>query len=289
MSSAPVPVTRPGSPPVAARPAGDTRLEAVGATLGYDRRVICDGLSVRIPDRSFTVVVGPNGCGKSTLLRALSRLVKPSAGAVVLDGRAIASYRAKEVARVLGLLPQTSIAPDGITVDDLVARGRYPHQGLVQRWSAADREAVHAAMAATGVLDLAGRQVDELSGGQRQRVWVAMLLAQQTPLMLLDEPTTFLDIGHQIELLDLFADLNTHRGHTLVTVLHDLNHACRYATHIIAMKDGTVVAEGSPRQVITADLVHEIFDLPCRIIEDPESRTPLIIPLRRTEGERATR
>ncbi|MET3976639.1 ABC-type cobalamin/Fe3+-siderophores transport system ATPase subunit [Cellulosimicrobium sp. 4261] len=254
------------------------RLHAEGVTIGYDDRVISADLDVSIPDGSFTVIVGPNACGKSTLLRALSRLLKPSRGQVVLDGRSISSIPAKEVARRLGLLPQSSIAPEGITVADLVARGRYPHQKLLRQWSREDEAAVVAALAATGTTDLSGRLVDELSGGQRQRVWVAMVLAQETPLLLLDEPTTFLDIAHQIELLELCADLNRDRGHTLVAVLHDLNHACRYATHLIAMKDGAIVAEGAPAEVVTAELVEDVFGLPCRIIADPVTGTPLVVP-----------
>jgi iron complex transport system ATP-binding protein len=254
------------------------RLHAEGITVGYDDRVISSGLDVSIPDGSFTVIVGPNACGKSTLLRALSRLLKPSQGQVVLDGRSITSIPAKEVARRLGLLPQTSIAPEGITVADLVARGRYPHQKLLRQWSREDEAAVVGALAATGTTELSGRLVDELSGGQRQRVWVAMVLAQETPILLLDEPTTFLDIAHQIELLELCADLNRDRGHTLVAVLHDLNHACRYATHLIAMKDGAIVAEGAPADVVTAALVEDVFGLPCRIIADPVTGTPLVVP-----------
>ncbi|MDF9875557.1 ABC-type cobalamin/Fe3+-siderophores transport system ATPase subunit [Cellulosimicrobium cellulans] len=254
------------------------RLHAEGITVGYDDRVISSDLDVSIPDGSFTVIVGPNACGKSTLLRALSRLLKPSQGQVVLDGRSISSIPAKEVARRLGLLPQTSIAPEGITVADLVARGRYPHQKLLRQWSRDDEAAVVGALAATGTTELSGRLVDELSGGQRQRVWVAMVLAQETPILLLDEPTTFLDIAHQIELLELCTDLNRDRGHTLVAVLHDLNHACRYATHLIAMKDGAVVAEGAPADVVTATLVEDVFGLPCRIIPDPVTGTPLVVP-----------
>lgn len=257
-----------------------SRLRADRATIGYDRRVISTDLSVSIPDGSFTVIVGPNACGKSTLLRALSRLLVPESGQVLLDGKAIQSYRAKDVARRVGLLPQSSLAPDGIRVADLVGRGRYPHQSLMRPWTDADTDAVDAAMAATGVTELAGRLVDELSGGQRQRVWVAMVLAQQTPLLLLDEPTTFLDIAHQIELLELFTDLHD-SGSTLVAVLHDLNHAARYATHLIAMKDGAVVAEGHPVDIVTAELVEEVFGLPCVVIPDPVTGKPSVVPIGR--------
>lgn len=256
----------------------DSRLAAESVTLAYDERVITDGLSVRIPDQSFTVIVGPNACGKSTVLRALSRMLKPLAGSVLLDGHAIRTMPARKVARVLGLLPQSPIAPDGITVADLVARGRYPHQGLLRQWSDEDERVVAESMAATGVTGLADRYVDELSGGQRQRVWIAMALAQQTPLLLLDEPTTYLDIAHQIEVLDLCARLHEEEGRTLVAVLHDLNHAARYATHLIALRDGRLVAEGPPEDIVTAALVEEVFGLPCRVIEDPESGTPLIVP-----------
>ncbi|MGO3325927.1 ABC transporter ATP-binding protein [Gordonia sp. (in: high G+C Gram-positive bacteria)] len=255
-----------------------SRLRAEKVTTGYDKTVISEGLSVDIPDGAFTVVVGPNACGKSTLLRALARLLAPHDGRVLLDGKSISSYPAKKLARELGLLPQSSIAPDGIRVGDLVARGRYPHQNLLRQWSDDDEVAVVDAMAATGVSELSNRLVDELSGGQRQRVWVAMVLAQQTPIILLDEPTTFLDIAYQIDLLDLCSDLNRESGRTLVAVLHDLNHACRYADHIIAMKAGSIVAEGAPNEIVTAELVENVFGLECTIIDDPESHTPLVIP-----------
>lgn len=258
-----------------------SRLSAENVTLAYDQRVIAENLSVAVPDHSFTVIVGPNACGKSTLLRALSRMLKPARGSVLLDGAAISSLPAKKVARTLGLLPQSSIAPDGITVSDLVARGRYPHQGLLRQWSPEDERIVEESMAATGVGELADRYVDELSGGQRQRVWIAMALAQQTPLFLLDEPTTYLDIQHQIEVLDLCAELHEEQGRTLVAVLHDLNHAARYATHLIAMKDGAVIAEGAPADIVTAELVEQVFGLGCQIIEDPESGTPLVVPAAR--------
>jgi iron complex transport system ATP-binding protein len=266
---------------------GVPRLAGSGLTLAYDQRTIARNLDVAVPDRSFTVIVGPNACGKSTLLRALSRMLQPAAGTVLLDGQDIATLRAKALARTLGLLPQSSIAPDGISVAELVARGRYPHQGLLRQWSKEDERVVDEAMAATGVADLADRIVDELSGGQRQRVWIAMALAQQTPLLLLDEPTTYLDIAHQIEILDLCARLHEEEGRTLVAVLHDLNHAARYADHLIAMRDGQVVAVGAPRDIVTAQLVEEVFGLPCRVIDDPETGTPLVVPAARAARRRA--
>jgi iron complex transport system ATP-binding protein len=257
-----------------------TRLSGTAMTLAYDHREVATDLSVAIPDGSFTVIVGPNACGKSTLLRALSGLLAPRQGSVILDGAAISSYRAKEVARRLGLLPQTAVAPEGISVADLVARGRYPHQKLLRQWTPEDEEQVGLAMAATGVTELADRAVDELSGGQRQRVWMAMALAQQTGILLLDEPTTYLDIAHQVDVLDLCADLND-QGRTLVAVLHDLNQATRYATHLIAMKNGAVVAEGDPSEIITAELVESVYGLKCEVIPDPQTGTPLVVPAAR--------
>jgi iron complex transport system ATP-binding protein len=260
---------------------GRPRLAGRALTLAYERRTVAEGLTVAIPDRSFTVVVGPNACGKSTLLRALARMLKPRSGTVLLDGRDIHARPTRTVARTLGLLPQSSIAPDGITVAELVARGRHPHQGLFRQWSRDDERVVQESMAATGVADLADAYVDELSGGQRQRVWIAMALAQETPLLLLDEPTTYLDIAHQIDVLDLCARLHREQGRTLVAVLHDLNHAARYADHLIAMRDGRVVAEGGPAEVVTAERVEEVFGLPCRVIDDPETGTPLVVPAAR--------
>ncbi|MES9622118.1 ABC transporter ATP-binding protein [Streptomyces tuirus] len=257
------------------------RLSAENVTLAYDQRVIAEQLSVEIPDQSFTVIVGPNACGKSTLLRALSRMLKPSEGRVLLDGNVIQSMPAKKVARTLGLLPQSSVAPDGITVADLVGRGRYPHQGILRQWSTEDERVVQESMRQTGVAELGDRYVDELSGGQRQRVWIAMALAQQTPLLLLDEPTTYLDIQHQIDVLDLCAELHEEQGRTLVAVLHDLNHAARYATHLIALREGRVIAEGAPKDIVTAGLVEEVFGLRCQVIDDPETGTPLVVPAAR--------
>lgn len=253
-------------------------LEAREVTLGYGTDPVISGLSLEIPDNSFTIIIGPNACGKSTLLRGLARLLKPSAGSVLLDGKELHTQKSKEVAKKLGLLPQSSIAPDGITVADLVGRGRFPHQNVMRTWSRDDERAVAHAMRETAVTPLSPRLVDELSGGQRQRVWVAMALAQETGHLLLDEPTTFLDIAHQIDLMELFAEL--HRGGTtVVAVLHDLNHAARYASHLVAMRDGEIVAQGAPEEVITAQIVEAVYDLPCEVITDPVSSTPLVLPL----------
>ncbi|MEU5530876.1 ABC transporter ATP-binding protein [Micromonospora chersina] len=260
------------------------RLVGEALTLGYDRRTVAEDLTVAVPDGSFTVIIGPNACGKSTLLRALARLLRPARGTVLLDGADIHRRPARQVARTLGLLPQSATAPDGLTVAELVSRGRYPHQGLLRQWSREDERVVDRAMADTGVTELADRPVDELSGGQRQRVWIAMALAQQTPLLLLDEPTTYLDIAHQVEVLDLCARLHEEQGRTLVAVLHDLHQAARYATHLVAMRDGRVVAAGDPRRIVTTELVEEVFGLPCRIIEDPETGTPLVLPTVRRSG-----
>lgn len=254
------------------------RLRTKDLAAGYGERSVIDGLELDIPDGSFTAIVGPNGCGKSTLLRALARLLKPTAGSVLLDGRDVQHVKTKELAREVGLLPQSSVAPEGITVIDLVTRGRHPHQGWLQRWGKLDEEAVQEALEQTRLTEYTTRVVDELSGGQRQRVWIAMALAQQTPLLLLDEPTTFLDIAHQIDVLDLCTKLNR-EGRTLVAVLHDLNQAARYASHLITMKDGEVVAQGKPSEVIRADLLKQVFGVDAQIITDPQTGGPLIVPL----------
>ncbi|MEO1062813.1 MAG: ABC transporter ATP-binding protein [Actinomycetota bacterium] len=253
-------------------------MRAEQVRLAYDDEIVIDRLDLAIPDGQITAIVGPNACGKSTLLRALARLLTPSTGQVILDGKQIHSLGTREVARRLGLLPQSPIAPDGILVVDLVARGRTPHQRIFQQWSREDERAVRRALEATGTFDLAERPVDELSGGQRQRVWIAMALAQDTELLLLDEPTTFLDISHQMDVLGLVHDLNHQRGRTIVIVLHDLNLASRYAHHMVMMRGGDIVAAGQPTDIITDTSVHEVFGLRCTVIDDPISHTPLVIP-----------
>ncbi len=256
-----------------------TRLEVSRATLGYPGKTVSQGLSVEIPDDAFTVIIGPNACGKSTLLKSLVRVLHPLAGSVLLDGHSISTLPTREVAKQLGLLPQDPTTPEGVRVVDLVARGRYPHQKMFQAWSPADEHAVKEAMAATRVTDLSGRLVDELSGGQRQRVWMAVALAQQTPILLLDEPTTFLDMTHQIELLELCRTLNRDKGHTIIAVLHDLNQACRYAEHLIVMRGGQIVTTGRPDDVMTVDLLQDVFGLAADVMADPQSGTPLIVPV----------
>ncbi|EKK7702442.1 iron-enterobactin ABC transporter ATP-binding protein [Cronobacter sakazakii] len=258
-----------------------SRLTGEALTLGYGDFRVADGLNVAIPDGKFTAIIGPNGCGKSTLLRTLSRLMKPLGGQVRLDGEAIQHFATKEVARRIGLLAQNASAPGDITVAELVARGRYPHQPLFTRWRDEDERAVQKAMAATGVTALADQSVDTLSGGQRQRAWIAMVLAQETSILLLDEPTTWLDISHQIDLLELLCTLNRDQGYTLAAVLHDLNQACRYANHLIALRDGKIIAEGAPSEIVDAALIEAIYGLRCMIIEDPVAGTPLVVPLGR--------
>ncbi|MER7571583.1 ABC transporter ATP-binding protein [Streptomyces sp. NPDC126514] len=262
-------------------PAGGPGLRAEGLRLAYDDRVVVEDLDLVVPTGRITVIVGANACGKSTLLRALARLLAPKSGAVRLDGRSIHSIPTRALAQQLGILPQSPVAPEGLTVIDLVGRGRSPHQTWWRQWSSTDEDAVHEALRATDMTDLAHRAVDELSGGQRQRAWIAMAVAQGTPVMLLDEPTTYLDLAHQIDVLDLITDLNRHQGRTVVMVLHDLNQACRYADHIVAMKGGRIAGEGSPAEVVTAAMVEEVFGLRCVVGTDPVSGTPMVIPMGR--------
>lgn len=257
----------------------DLAAEDLGLAYG-DFPVIHD-LSLNVAPGHITSIVGGNGCGKSTLLRGLARLMKPRSGQVLLDGKSIASMPSKEVARVLGLLPQSPLAPEGITVWDLVGRGRHPHQGAFARWTDRDSQAVTSALEATGTTDLARRHVDELSGGQRQRVWIAMVLAQETDVLLLDEPTTFLDVAHQVDVLELLAELNRERRATIVMVLHDLNMAARYSHQLVAMKDGRIYAAGTPEEVVTRHTVEQVFGLECAIIQDPVFGGPLVVPLGR--------
>ncbi|MEU2723165.1 ABC transporter ATP-binding protein [Streptomyces smyrnaeus] len=256
-------------------------LSAERLSLGYGDRTVIEALDLDIPPGRVTAIVGANACGKSTLLRSMSRLLAPRTGRVVLDGKEVHRMPARQLARTLGLLPQSPVAPEGIVVGDLVGRGRHPHQGMFSRWSAEDDAAVAAALEATATTALADRSVDELSGGQRQRVWIAMALAQHTDILLLDEPTTFLDASHQVEVLDLLTDLNQARGTTVVMVLHDLNLAARYAAHILALADGRLHAAGPPAEVLTEETVRTAFGLDSRIIEDPVSGRPLMLPIGR--------
>jgi len=259
----------------------DHTLDAEHLTLGYGELTVVDDLSLVVPPGRITAIVGANACGKSTLLRSMSRLLKPRSGQVVLDGREVHRTPARQLARTLGLLPQSPVAPEGITVADLVGRGRHPHQGLLSRWSSDDDRAVAEALEATETTALADRSVDELSGGQRQRVWIAMALAQQTDVLLLDEPTTFLDVSHQVEVLDLLTDLNRRRGTTIVMVLHDLNLAARYADHLVALAAGRVHAAGTPAEVLTEDCVRAVFGLDSRVVADPTTGAPMMLPLGR--------
>lgn len=256
-------------------------LTAEGVTLGYGDRTIVDSLDLSLPPGKVTAIVGANACGKSTLLKAMARLLSPTTGQVLLDGKAIHRMPTKQVARALGLLPQSPVAPDGIAVSDLVSRGRRPHQGALSRWTRTDDDAVARALDATDTAHLADRHVDQLSGGQRQRVWIAMALAQETDVLLLDEPTTFLDISHQIDVLDLLTDLNRERGTTVAMVLHDLNLAARYADHLVAMAEGRIVAAGDPAEVLTEETVEEVFGLRSRVVADPLTGRPMIVPIGR--------
>ena len=258
---------------------GASRLGAERVTVGYGGDPVVRDLTLDIPDGKVTAIVGPNGCGKSTLLRTLARLLAPSGGRVRLDGEAITSVATREVSRRLSLLPQSPIAPDGLLVRDLVGRGRHPHQTWFRQWSPADEQVVEQALRLTDTWDLRDRALDQLSGGQRQRAWIAMTLAQDTDLVLLDEPTTFLDLAHQVEVLDLVTRLNRERGRTVAMVLHDLNLAARYSDLVVVMKDGAVVASGTPREVFTSALLEEVFGLRADILDDPRSGLPVVVPV----------
>lgn len=249
-------------------------------SLAYDGVSIIEQLNLEAPAGRITALVGPNGCGKSTLLRGLARLLKPKGGMVYLDGKAIHTLPTKQVALQIGLLPQSPTAPAGLTVYELVAQGRYPHQSWFQQWSAEDSRCTQDALAITDLTHMADRPLDTLSGGQRQRAWIAMALAQETEILLLDEPTTFLDLAYQLEVLDLLHDLNE-RGRTIIMVLHDLNQACRYAHHVVAMRNGVIMAQGAPQAVMTPELIKEVFQLNCQIVTDPISGTPLCVPIGR--------
>lgn len=257
------------------------RLETKQLTLAYDSAPIIRNLNLAIPAQKITVLVGANGCGKSTLLRGLAKLLKPKSGIVYLDGKNISQLKAKTVAKKLGMLPQSPVAPEGLTVRDLVAMGRYPYQSWLQQWSEDDDKQVAEALEITTMTELADRPIDSLSGGQRQRAWIAMVLAQDTDILLLDEPTTFLDLSHQVELLDLLDELQSSKGKTIVMILHDLNLSCRYGDYLVAVQEGKVYAMGTPEQVMTEEMVRDVFNLECRIIPDPLADTPMCIPIGR--------
>ena len=281
-------MTQSAEPFIAAATTHGPELRAKGLSLGYGRRPIIDNLDLEVIPGAITVIVGANASGKSTLLKGLARLLKPDAGQVTLGGRNIAALPGKKVATVVGLLPQQPVAPDGITVADLVGRGRYPHQGWFRQWSSTDDEIVAAAMAATNTGELAARRLEDLSGGQRQRVWIAMVLAQDPDILLLDEPTTCLDVTHQIEVLDLLLERNRERGTTVVMVLHDLNLAARYADHLVVMRSGSIAASGAPTETLTADIVRHAFDLDAAIVPDPVCGAPMVVPIGRFHGRAPT-
>ncbi|WP_099204634.1 ABC transporter ATP-binding protein [Scatolibacter rhodanostii] len=254
-------------------------LAAEGIVAGYDKKVIIDGIDLVIPSNKISVIIGANGCGKSTLLKTFARLIKPTSGDIVLDGKQISSYPSKSLAQKLGLLPQSPVVPEGITVFDLICRGRFPYRTMMKGMNKADFEAVEEAMEIMGITELANRSVDELSGGQRQRVWIALALAQQTDILLLDEPTTFLDIAYQVEILDLLTKLNQERGTTIVMVLHDINLSARYADYLFAVAKGELIVQGTPQEIISSELMKEVFSLDCQVIEDPVAGSPLIVPI----------
>lgn len=274
-------MTSPSPQPNADRPNTAGGVVASSVTVGYGQRTIIRDLSATFPAGKITTIVGPNGCGKSTLLRAMSGLLNLDTGTVSVDGQNISDMKRKDVARILGMLPQSPVAPEGLLVSDLVARGRHPHQAWFRQWSSTDEDAVFEALKQTGSADLASRTLDELSGGQRQRVWISMVLAQNTDILFLDEPTTYLDLATSVDILELVDSLRQELGRTVVMVLHDLNLAVRYSDYLVVMKDGQVIASGTPAEVITAELLQEAFDLRARVIEDPETGDPLIVPLRK--------
>jgi iron complex transport system ATP-binding protein len=283
------PATRPGAAGTTSAaeattsdvPAPEAQLSGRSLRLGYDGPDVVADLDIDIPPGRITALVGANACGKSTTLRALARLLKPRGGVVTLDGKDIHSMSTKLLATQVGILPQTPTAPEGITVADLVGRGRYPHQTWFRQWGMEDQRVVAWALEATGTAEIAHRPVDELSGGQRQRVWIAMALAQETEILMLDEPTTYLDVHHQVEVLDLIVQLNREQARTIAVVLHDLNLACRYAHHLIAMKQGNIVAQGAPADIVSEELVADVFGLRSKVIEDPVSHTPMVVPIGR--------
>ncbi|WP_107840581.1 ABC transporter ATP-binding protein [Metasolibacillus meyeri] len=256
-------------------------------TAGYEHKTILEDINITIPSNQISIIIGANGCGKSTLLKTMARLIKPTGGQAVLDGKSIHQMPPKQLARILGLLPQSPVVPEGITVADLVGRGRFPHQTMFKGWSKQDYEAVAEALEMMKITEFADRSIDELSGGQRQRVWIAMALAQQTDILFLDEPTTFLDITYQVEILDLLTELNAKYGTTIVMVLHDINLSARYANYLFALKNGRLLAEGAPKEIVTSKLIKETFDLESMIIEDPVSKTPLIVPIGRYHSDNA--
>ena len=267
-----------------------SKLKTEKVTLGYEENVVIDGLTVEVPEGEITSVVGPNGCGKSTLLRSLARLMKPRGGSIYLDGDAISNLPTREVARRLGILPQNPAAPEGLTVRELAAQGRYPHQSWLRQWSKDDERAVEKALVTTGVVELADRPLDTLSGGQRQRAWISMALAQETGTLLLDEPTTFLDLAHQLEVLELLDRLNREEGRTILMVLHDLNNAARYSHRVIALSRGEVFDAGPPEEVVTPALLREVFGVEADVLPDPRTGVPLCIPygLHHVAGRRIT-
>ena len=257
------------------------QFQAENVVSGYDHRSVVQGVSLSIPSNKISVIIGANACGKSTLLKTMARLIKPESGRITLDGKPIHQYPPKQLAKIVGLLPQSPVVPEGIRVADLIGRGRFPHQSWLGGWTKKDYEAVAEAMDIMRITELANANIDELSGGQRQRVWIAMALAQQTDILFLDEPTTFLDITYQVEILDLLTDLNRKHGTTIVMVLHDINLSARYADYIFAMRQGRLIAEGEPSKVISDELIKEVFELDCTVISDPASGSPMIVPIGR--------